>query len=578
MAETLELLTRRLPVRPGSYDEEAGTIEAVASSFADVERPGFLERLDPTAINPADLVDLTVFDGHLNQRGTDSVGRITAARMEDGKLIVTIKRTIAPDADGLWHRVADGTIRFVSIGYGVRKWRDTNENGRRVRTAIDWAIREVSIVAIPADKQAIIRSQEMPQEITERDTLIQRVRAAHDLPEEWQTRMAEAGDEITDDEIRQAGRETALATRSARAPVRIRTTAPANDDPAVTMTRRADALYSRMSGEAPNEEARPFMGESLRDMARASVEASGTSTRTMDADTLFRAAMHTTSDFPQLLTSTGNRTLTAAYQAAQSPVKTQLARRSTMADFRPGTRLKLSDIGTLEKVSESGEINHTSRGEASESYALDTYATQFAISRKALINDDLGAFRDWGQTAGRMAAETEANLMLNLLLSNPAMNEDGKALFHADHGNLATGAALEVAALDAARKAMRGMTALDGKTPINATPKFLVVGPELETTAEKVLASIYAATTDTANPFAGRLTLLVEPRIADSSFYVFADPGVLPVLEYSYLSSAQGPQMASREGWDVLGMEFRVVLDFGCGAIDWRGAYQNPGL
>lgn len=51
----------------------------------------------------------------------------------------------------------------------------------------------------------------------------------------------------------------------------------------------------------------------------------------------------------------------------------------------------------------------------------------------------------------------------------------------------------------------------------------------------------------------------------------------MPVLEYSYLSSAQGPQMASREGWDVLGMEFRVVLDFGCGAIDWRGAFKNAG-
>lgn len=580
MAETLELLTRRAVFAPNTFDADAGTVEAVISTFAPVQRKGFMERLDPAGLDTSRLIGAPVLDGHRQGSARDVVGSVTAFRMEGGKLLATIRLSGATDAAPVVERIREGTLKGVSIGYRVTRWEDSSDpkTKTRIRTAAAWVISEVSAVPIPADHGSQFRSQEMPQEITDRDTLIQRVRAAHDLPEEWQTRMAEAGDEITDDEIRQAGRETALATRSARAPVRIRTTVPGNDDPAVTMTRRADALYARVSGEAPSEEARPFMGESLRDMARASVEASGTSTRTMDADTLFRAAMHTTSDFPQLLTSTGNRMLTAAYQAAQSPVKTQLARRSTMADFRPGTRLKLSDIGTLEKVSEAGEITHTSRGEASESYALDTYATQFAISQKALHNDDMGGFRDWGQTSGRMAAETEANLMLNLLLSNPTMNEDNKTLFHADHGNLAAGAALEVAALDAARKAMRGMTALDGKTPINATPKFLVVGPELETTAEKVLASIYAATTDTANPFAGRLTLLVEPRIADSSFYVFADPGVLPVLEYSYLSSAQGPQMASREGWDVLGMEFRVVLHFGCGAIDWRGAYQNPGL
>ena len=89
--------------------------------------------------------------------------------------------------------------------------------------------------------------------------------------------------------------------------------------------------------------------------------------------------------------------------------------------------------------------------------------------------------------------------------------------------------------------------------------------------------AIYAATVADVNAFSGKLSLLVEPRITDDRFYVFADPAVLPVLEYSYLSSAQGPQMASREGFDVLGMEFRVVLDFGCGAVDWRGAYLNPG-
>lgn len=123
-------------------------------------------------------------------------------------------------------------------------------------------------------------------------------------------------------------------------------------------------------------------------------------------------------------------------------------------------------------MSESGAITHTSRAEASESYALDTYGTQFAISRKTLINDDLGAFRDWGETAGRMAAETEANLLLNLLLGNPTMGEDGVALFHVDHGNLAAsgaslGSVADISALDEARKAMRQM---DGEASLRGGP------------------------------------------------------------------------------------------------------------
>lgn len=74
-----------------------------------------------------------------------------------------------------------------------------------------------------------------------------------------------------------------------------------------------------------------------------------------------------------------------------------------------------------------------------------------------------------------------------------------------------------------------------------------------------------------------RAAMLCKSCEGRSIRYLFADPAILPVLEYSYLSSAQGPQMASREGWDVLGMEFRVVLDFGCGAVDWRGGFFNPG-
>ncbi|UWQ10240.1 HK97 family phage prohead protease [Aliiroseovarius crassostreae] len=587
--ETQAVLTRRAVFAPDTFNADAGTVEAVISTFAPVQRKGFMERLDPAGLDTSRLIGAPVLDGHRQGSARDVIGTITGHRMEDGKLVATIRLSGAADAAPIVERIREGTIKGVSIGYRVTRWAEsTDPNSRaRVRTAAAWSISEVSAVPIPADPGSQFRGESMENEdlqVENTEDKTTETRAAIRQICRSAGMTAEQADDMIDRDLSiTEARAEAFEAMQRRTPARIRTAAPANDDPAVTMTRRADALYARVSGEAPTDEARPYMGETLRDMARAAVEASGQSTRGMDADTLFRAAMHTTSDFPQLLTSTGNRTLTAAYQAAQSPVKTALARRSTMADFRPGTRLKLSDIGTLEKVSESGEIKHTSRGEASESYALDTYATQFAISRKSLINDDLGAFRDWGSTAGRMAAETEANLILNLLLSNPTMGEDNKALFHADHGNLAdtplglgdAGAGLD--ALSAARLALRGMKALDGKTPINATPKFLLVGPEQETIAEQLLAEIAAATVEDVNPFAKRLSLLVEPRITDNRWFVFADPATLPVLEYSYLSSAQGPQMASREGWDVLGMEFRVVLDFGCGAVDWRGAYMNAG-
>ncbi len=580
------LFTRRASFMPNTFNADAMTVEATISTFATVARRdargSYTERLDPAGLDLSGLVGSPLLDGHRQGSARDVIGTIAAYRMEGESLVATIRLSGAADAASIITRIQEGTLKGVSIGYRVTRWAESTDSltKARVRTAAAWAISEVSAVPIPADPGATFRSNTMPKDTQDDDraTLIQRLVAAHDLPGEWATRMEEAGEELTDDEIRiqaRAAAADALQTRARQTP-RIRTVA-SHEDPATTMRHRADALHARVSGTAPTEQARPYMADSLRDHARAAVEATGTSTRGMDADQLFRAAMHTTTDFPGLLTSTGNRTLIGAYQAAQSPIKTTLARQATMADFRPATRLKLSDVGLLEKVSESGEIKSTTRGEAAESYALDTYATQFAISRKALINDDLGAFRDWGMTAGRMAAETEANLLLKLLLSNPVMGEDGLALFHATHGNLAAAAALSVATLDAARKAMRGMKALDGKTPINATPKFLVVGPEQETTAEQVLASIYAATVADVNPFGGKLTLLVEPRITDDRFYIFADPAVLPVLEYAYLSSAQGPQMASREGWDVLGMEFRVVLDFGCGAIDWRGAFFNPG-
>jgi hypothetical protein len=275
--------------------------------------------------------------------------------------------------------------------------------------------------------------------------------------------------------------------------------------------------------------------------------------------------------------------LMQAYNAAQSPLK-QIARERTSPDFRLNSRLRLGEAPKLLQVLESGEIKSGSRAEAAESYKLYTYARIFSITRQALINDDLSAFADFTSAYGQAAASLEAQVLIDLLYGaagvGPTM-EDAAPLFDATHGNLAgSGAAIGDVTLTAARLALRTTTGLDGSTIIETMPKYLLTPAAIETTAQKALAAIYPATTSNANVFTNALTLLTDPRLDQKSltrWWLFGDPSAAPVLEYSYLAGAPGPQVTTRLGWDVLGQEFRCVLDFGAGAIGYRGAFSNPG-
>lgn len=116
------------------------------------------------------------------------------------------------------------------------------------------------------------------------------------------------------------------------------------------------------------------------------------------------------------------------------------------------------------------------------------------------------------------------------------------------------------------------MTDMDGSSPVSVTPKFLVVSPDLEVEAEKLLMEGHDATV-TMKTVLSQIVLLVEPRLDDASWFLFGDPASAPVLEIANLASAPAPQLSSREEWDQLARSYRVVYDLGVGAIDWRGAY-----
>ncbi|MAE45021.1 MAG: peptidase U35 [Magnetovibrio sp.] len=342
-----------------------------------------------------------------------------------------------------------------------------------------------------------------------------------------------------------------------------------------------EALYSQINpGHELSEPARRYAYATPVDMAKELLTLRGFQTTGLSPATLITRALHTTSDFPIILGDTVGRTLRDAYQTAPSGIR-RLGRQTSAKDFRSINKLMLGEAPMLEKLNEHGEIKAGTMTEAKEAYKVETWARKIGITRQVLVNDDLGAFSDLARRMGQAAAETEARILVDLLESNtgngPKM-DDAKALFHADHGNKAgTGAVISDTTLSAARLALRTQKGLSGQ-PIRVTPKYLLVPPALETTAEKWLATVAAAKAADVNPFSGSLSLVVEPRLASATrWYITAEPGEIDGLEFAYLAGGEGPQVESKSGWDVDGVEIRVILDYGAGFVDHRGWYANAG-
>lgn len=349
-----------------------------------------------------------------------------------------------------------------------------------------------------------------------------------------------------------------------------------------------DVIYSRMSSKAPEGPARELASLSLLEIGIKAAEMNGRriSRAQSKSDVVMQVLMaggqHTTSDFSTILGGTGQRFLQEQYQAMQSPLKQVGRKREGVVDFRPINVVRISEAPGLLATPEGAEVKYGTVGENKETYALLTYARQFSLSRQAIINDDLSAFTDMARAWGLAAATCEADIIAALFLANSgngANLSDGDAFFTTGRGNKASGgaSALSGTSLDVARQALRAVKGLDGKTPLNLQPTYLVTGGAIETTALQLANSTIVPTkTGDVNTFS-TLAPLVEPRFTDISWRLFADPNVLPAYEYAYLSGQEGPIVRQREGWDVLGLDFQCFHEFGAGLTEWRAGFYSVG-
>lgn len=293
-----------------------------------------------------------------------------------------------------------------------------------------------------------------------------------------------------------------------------------------------------------------------------------------------RAGLHTTSDFPLLLADVAHKQLRASYEKAEQTWR-PLATQSNLPDFKSRYVTQFGEAPQLLLVNEHGEFKRGTVGEAREAYKLATYGRIVGVSRQLLINDDLDALTDIPAAFGMAAADLESDIVWAQITANPLMG-DGIALFEAaTHKNLtASGTVISVQSLGVARALMRQQRGIDGKQYLNVRAKYLVVPAALETVSDQFMSATTPNQNTQVNPFARTLTTIVEPRLdvaSATAWYTFADPARLPVLTFGYLDGQEGPQIDTRYGFDIDGMEIKCRLDFASKVLDWRGAYKNNG-
>ena len=354
-----------------------------------------------------------------------------------------------------------------------------------------------------------------------------------------------------------------------------------------------EAILNRMDPRAQlTDNGRRFRGMSLTEMAREALQGLGVNTRGMTRNDLATAAFrtraagyHTTGDFPSLLGGVGSRRLRAAYEASPSTYQLWARRAANLQDFRITNVLGVGGAPELKKLNEAGEYTYGTISEDATGYRAFSYGRAIAMTRQLFVNDDLNAFDRLLTRFGESARRLENRLVYDQITGNPAM-QDGKALFHADHGNLlAATSTLTLENMGKLRTQMRKQKDFDGKTQLNLAPAYLIVPSELEQTAYAFTSSNYtpAKLTD-VNEFrqGGRTAVepIVEPildEVSTAAWYMAARSGQIDTVEFAYVDGSEGVRTETFASEDIDGVKVRATLDFAAKVIDWRGLQKANG-
>ncbi|MGL4573354.1 MAG: hypothetical protein ACRCV9_01030, partial [Burkholderiaceae bacterium] len=478
--------------------------------------------------------------------------------------MATLRLSSRADVQDIWRDIQDGIFRNISVGYSITRMvitpAESRGDGGQVdqRTATLWQPQEISFVPVGADADAGVRSADAqaalypcevvrsapatqtPLSTTELrmpDTNQSGVQASNpaDIAAAERTRCAEiltlsqrhgfadsASGWIEQNMSVDAVRAAILDAQANRSEPPAGTALNVNPSARIEVIGGGDrehmrnavsaVLEARMNpGAAVPEVGRKLASRSLLEVGREYFKTFGVG----DADGMSRdqitegimhfrsgsgPGFHTTGDFSALLSNAAGKRLRAQFEQAPGTYRQWARRAEDLPDFKSVTLIDTSAISNLAPLNEAGELTYGTMRDGAETYKAATYGKNIALSRQAIMNDDLRSFSRIISLYAAAAARLENKLVYAQLTGNPLLAADG-ALFQAAAvrgNNLMTGApsALSFTSLNTARTNMmlqKGMARGDGEDPevLNISPRYLLTSVQLQPTAWQLTSANY---------------------------------------------------------------------------------------
>jgi hypothetical protein len=297
-------------------------------------------------------------------------------------------------------------------------------------------------------------------------------------------------------------------------------------------------------------------------------------------------AAFSSADVSGILSTVANKVLLDSFNHVDQSWRSISAIRD-VKDFKRITSYRLLGNATYEKVGPDGELKHGNLSEESFGNQADTYGILLSITRRDIINDDLGAFNDRTRMIGRGAGTGFNNIFWAAFMDNATF-------FTADLGNYVSGAdtALSIESLSSLVTTFLNQVD-DNGDPLGVSPEILLVPNALKATAELIYKATAINETTTANKakpnmniHAGQYTPVVSPYLGNANFtgnsttahYLLGNPNAFPVIESCFLNGVEVPTVEQAQAdFNLLGIQMRGFHDFGVEKQDGRGGIMSKG-